>query len=130
MTDHSDNIHPFPGSRRARSANDLRRATPEMAMALLTACLALVRPAGMTDHEVEDWLRVAAQTVGDYPPRVLDAACMEARRSCTHFSQIVPAIVAAAEPEMAVLRRMAEWGVPQLAAPPPPRRSSTHSGFV
>jgi hypothetical protein len=88
-----------------------------MAIALLTACLALVRPAGMTDSEVEDWLRVAVQTVGQYPPRVLDAACMEARRTCTHFSQIVPAIVSSAEPEMAVLRRMAEWNAPQLAPP-------------
>lgn len=121
MTDQTDNIHPFPGSPRGRSANDLQPTPLDMAIALLTACLALVRPAGMTDNEVEDWLRVAVQTVGEYPPRVLDAACLEARRTCTHYSQIVPAIVAAAEPEMAVLRRMAEWNVPQLAPPPPPR---------
>jgi hypothetical protein len=53
----------------------------------------LVRPVGMAEAEVEDWLGVAVGTVLDYPAGLLDRACLEARRTCTHHSQIVPTIV-------------------------------------
>lgn len=90
---------------------------------MLSSCLALVRPVGMTQGEAEDWLRVAVGEVLAYPAGVLHEAAVETRRTCTHHSQIVPALVAAAEERMAHFRRMAEFSVPipvpQLPPPPP-----------
>lgn len=88
---------------------------------MLTSCLALVRPVGMTAEEAGDWLGVAIGEVAHYPAGVLHEAAVEARRTCTHHSQIVPAIIEAAEERMARIRRMAELSVPlDLPALPPP----------
>jgi hypothetical protein len=90
---------------------------------LLSSCLALVRPVGMTADEAEDWLGVAVGEVIHYPASVLHYAAVEARRTCTHHSQIVPAIVEAVDERMAHHRRMAELSapidLPALPAPPP-----------
>jgi hypothetical protein len=118
--------HHFQTSRRPeRSASGLQPVSPQEATALLTSCLALVRPVGMADSEAGDWLGVAVGEVIHYPAAVLHHAAVEARRTCTHHSQVVPAIIESAEERMAHHRRMAELSapidLPQL--PPPPALS-------
>jgi hypothetical protein len=77
----------------------------------------------MTPGEAEDWLRVAVGEVLEYPAGVLHEAAIDVRRTCTHHSQIVPALVASAEERMAYVRRMAEFSapvaLPRLPPPPP-----------
>jgi hypothetical protein len=79
----------------------------------------------MGETETVEWLNVAAGTVSHYPPDVLDHATAEARRTCTHHSQIVPAIIEAADERMAHHRRMAELSAPVdlPKLPPPPALS-------
>lgn len=60
----------------------------------LQRCLALVRPVGMTDSAVRDWLAAAVAEVRGIAPRALTKACAEVRRTITHHGQIVPAILA------------------------------------
>lgn len=92
----------------------------------LTACLALVRPVGMSGREAEDWLSAAASTLEHLPLDLLDAACAEARRTCTHHSQIVPAIVAASRPTIEARQRTERLRLatpqlkPLLPRPPAP----------
>lgn len=76
--------------------------------ALLTACLSLVRPVGMSPEEAEDWLGAGAEAIGHVPLPILDRAALEARRTCTHHSQIVPTIVKASERIEAEQRSVAE----------------------
>lgn len=82
-------------------------------MALLTSCLALVRPVGLSDDNARDWLRVAAMEVAHVPADMLRDACSEARRTCTHHGQIVPAIIKYAGPALEesrkAERRKREW---------------------
>lgn len=59
----------------------------------LSACLALVRPVGMTEGETMDWLAVAADAVGYIPAHILESGCRRARAKCTHHAQIVPTII-------------------------------------
>ena len=59
----------------------------------LSSCLALVRPAGMTEDAATEWLAVASQEVANMRPSTFIAACGEARRECTHHGQIVPKIL-------------------------------------
>ena len=62
----------------------------------LQRAIALVRPVGMTDSAVRDWLTTAVAEVADFakyrPARFMDAA-NRARKTCTHHGQIVPAIL-------------------------------------
>lgn len=75
----------------------------------------------MTADEAGDWLSVAVGEVIHYPAAALHHAAGEARRTCTHHSQIVPAIIEAADERMAHFRRMAELSAPiDLPALPPP----------
>lgn len=85
---------------------------------MLTACLALVRPVGMADAEIEDWLGAAGEAVGQVPIHILDRACLEARRTCTHHSQIVPAVVREADRLRAEERSLAEARGPVRLVPP------------
>lgn len=64
---------------------------------------------------------VAARTLADYPPQILEPACMTARRRCRHHGQIVPAIVEEADRliEHAAQMRRAEAARKRMAAPPP-----------
>lgn len=63
------------------------------AVALITSCLALVKPVGMSGDDAHAWLIVAAGEVSHLPRDILEAACAAARRTCTHHGQIVPAIL-------------------------------------
>jgi hypothetical protein len=77
----------------------------------------------MSEAEAEDWLGVAVGTVLDYPAGILDRASLEARRSCTHHSQIVPTIVREADVLMARNASLREASVPSnLHVLPAPRR--------
>lgn len=91
---------------------------------MLTGCLALVRPVGMGDSEVEDWLGAAVQAVGPRRLSVLNAACAHAKRTCTHHAQVVPAIVAECERIEARETSIADFTLPALPAPPQPQLSA------
>lgn len=56
-------------------------------------CFSLVRPVGMTDSAVREWLVAAAAEVQHIAPDTLAAACAEVRRTATHHGQIVPGIL-------------------------------------
>jgi hypothetical protein len=84
----------------------------------LTACLALVAPAGMTEEARRDWLAVAWATLKHLPPDVLVTAARHARQTCDHPAKLVPAIVDAANKSLA-WRRNAIDDAPQKALPPP-----------
>ena len=62
----------------------------------LQRCMALVRPVGMSDGAVRDWIAVAAGEVRDfarYRPQKFQAACDSARKTCTHHGQLIPTIL-------------------------------------
>lgn len=65
----------------------------QVSIGILSACLALVRPVGMTEAETVDWLQVAAETLAHIPLHILERGAWSARAKCTHHSQIVPTIV-------------------------------------
>lgn len=48
----------------------------------------------MSDDAAHEWLTVAATELAHMGPATLAAACREARKTCTHHGQIVPAILA------------------------------------
>jgi len=73
---------------------------------LLTSCLALVRPVGLSDENARDWLLVAAGEVGFIHADLLEEACAAARRACTHHGQIVPAIIKHAAERMDARNRL------------------------
>lgn len=62
-------------------------------MAILSACLARVRPAGMSDDAAHEWLTVCATDVDHLPASVLQQAAREAGRMVTHHGQIIPTIL-------------------------------------
>ena len=68
-------------------------AEHQIRIAALSACLALVRPVGMTEDETLDWLEAAADTLAYIPAELVQRGAALARRRCTHHSQIVPAII-------------------------------------
>ena len=86
-------IHDPNAAQPARPASVSQPVSPQEAVALLTSCLALVRPVGMTEDEAEDWLSVALGVVGEYSASSLRVAARKAQKSCTHHAQIVPTIV-------------------------------------
>ncbi len=92
-------------------------------MALLTTCLALVRPVGFTDDNARDWLRVAGQEIAYLPLDILRDACAEARRTATHHAQIVPAIIKAGDQRWNERSRIDEFvrgfDAPRLPPPAP-----------
>lgn len=71
----------------------------------------------MSEAEAEDWLGVAVGTVLDYPAGILDRAALEARRTCTHHSQIVPSIIREADALMARDASLREASVNVAALP-------------
>jgi N-acetyl-beta-hexosaminidase len=99
-----EEINPTTGSvqrhEQRSPSSALEPASREQFAVELTSCLALVAPVGMTEEAKRDWLRVAWETVGHLPSDVLEAACLEARKSCDHPSKIVPAILSASEQRM------------------------------
>ena len=81
------------------------KPSPAQVIGLLTSCLALVRPAGLSDDNARDWLRMASSELGYIPIDILADAAAHARRTCDHHSKIVPAIVKFADAEIAERRR-------------------------
>lgn len=61
----------------------------------LSACLALVRPAGMTEDMATEWLAVAASTLTGLSEYELAKGFRQARLECSHHSQIVPTVMKA-----------------------------------
>lgn len=59
----------------------------------LLRCLALVRPVGMSDDMASDWLAAALFEVRDMGEAQFRAGCRNARSTCTHHAQIIPAIM-------------------------------------
>ena len=86
------------------------------AVALLTTCLALVKPVGMSGDDARAWLTVAAGEVKHLPRDILEAACAEARKTCTHHGQIIPAILKEGEERLRNRRKIVR------ADPLPPER--------
>ncbi len=75
---------------------------PEVAMvAMLSASLALVRPVGFTAQETAEWLDVAFDAVSHLPYEIFEKGAKAARRTCTHHSQIIPAIISETKDAMA-----------------------------
>lgn len=109
-----------------RSRSSTARATNAEAIKLVASCLALVRPAGMTADEATEFLAVAAGEVAEYPPAILAEACRLVRRTATHHSQLVPALVARCHELLAIERFLARErpATPASAAraPAPPLR--------
>lgn len=97
----------------------LRPAPVTETVALLTACLSLVKPVGMSAEDTQAWLRVAARELSDLPPDLLASGCAEARRTCTHHGQIVPTIIKATSEMMALRRDMARRAERKPALPKP-----------
>jgi hypothetical protein len=91
---------------------------PEIAMAaILSASLALVRPAGMSAADVEDWLSVAIDTLAHLPLHIFESGARTARGRCTHHSQIVPAILDETRGALTWHTRPKVNWVPRLVAP-------------
>lgn len=62
----------------------------------LQRCMALVRPVGMTDSAVKDWLTAAAAEIAEfahYRPEQFRLAAAAVRKEATHHGQIVPGIL-------------------------------------
>ena len=62
----------------------------------LQRCIALVRPSGMTDTAVKEWLAAAVAEVRHLSGPTLARAASQARKTCKFPSEVVPAIIAAA----------------------------------
>ena len=69
-----------------------RPATLEEAIQLLTPCLMLCAPSGMTEDDRTAWIKAALMTIDDIPLSFLQRACEQARRVCDHPAKIVPFI--------------------------------------
>lgn len=90
---------------------------------MLTTCLALVKPVGMSGEDAQAWLRVAAGEIRHLPPDLLADGCAAARKTCTHHGQIVPTILKETDERMASRRKLAKPAVVpkerRLSAPEP-----------
>lgn len=129
----NSNVTVFPGKAAPGTSGWKSRGnlpSTEQAVALLTSCLALVRPVGLSDDNARDWLRVAAGEVSRIDLDLLTEACAEARQHCTHHGQIVPRIIKATTERMEAReaawrreRELREWDEartrPRLPAPAP-----------
>ena len=119
-----DQTNDLSAAQPARPGSVSLHASPQEVVALLTSCLALVRPVGMTEDEAEDWLSVAMGAVAEYPASSLRVAARKAQKTCTHHAQIVPAIVQHCETNAAPKVWQGAWAnIPEqmLAAPSVPQ---------
>ncbi|AIT81619.1 hypothetical protein JI59_18540 [Novosphingobium pentaromativorans US6-1] len=71
----------------------------------------------MTAQETADWLEVAFEAVAHIPLHIFEAGCRAARQTCTHHSQIVPAIVKETREELAWYNRPKVPPALRLVAP-------------
>lgn len=83
--------------RPGKSANASQPVSQAEAVAILTSCLALVRPVGMTEDETDDWLGAALPMVRHYRADTLHQAAAQAKRTIDHHSKIIPTIVGIAD---------------------------------
>lgn len=103
----------------------LRPASATEGTALLTTCLSLVKPVGMSAADAHAWLMTASDEIAYIPSDILADACAVARRTCTHHGQIVPTIIREAEEHLSARRRLhaaiapAPADAPKIAAPDP-----------
>ena len=94
-------IHQLPANRSSTLPAQSQRTWSEKlqpapvteTVALLSSCLALVKPVGMSGEDAQAWLRVAAGELAHLPSDMLAKGCATARKTCTHHGQIVPAIL-------------------------------------
>lgn len=100
MTDQT-NVHQLPANRSSTSHalsqqtwnEKLKPAPVTETVALLSSCLALVKPVGMSSEDAQAWLRVAAGELSHLPSDMLAKGCATARKTCTHHGQIVPTVL-------------------------------------
>jgi hypothetical protein len=83
---------------------DIEPCPEDVLMAHLCACLALVRPVGMAERDTTEWLDIASRQLSHLPRDLVEIGCNEARMTCTHHGQIVPAIVKTTQ-ELWTMRR-------------------------
>lgn len=62
-------------------------------MAVLSRCLTLTAPSGMSQEDRLEWLTIAAPELADLPGMLFDDACAHARKTCDHPAKIIPAIL-------------------------------------
>lgn len=88
--------------------------------AAMGSILALVAPTGMGQTERRVWMEAAFGALRHLPIDVIEKGAATARQRADHPSKIVPAIIAAAEPEIAWRRRQHEGRpAPANALPAP-----------
>jgi len=112
----------LPERSRLTWSEKLKPASVTEAVALLSSCLALVKPVGMSGDDAQVWLRVAAGELAHLPSLLIAQGCAHARRTCTHHGQIVPAIIANAEPDLRAWSRYAADEREKAKALPAPDR--------
>lgn len=85
----------------------------------LAPCLTLTAPVGMTESDRRDWYAAAYRALAHLPADLIERGAREALKVADHPSKIVPAIIAAAEPDLRWRQRNARLGEPAPALPPP-----------
>jgi len=91
---------------------------PEIEMAaMLSASLALVKPAGMTSKEAEDWLDAAFDALAHLPLHIFRDGIRAARLTCDHPSKIVPTVIEATKDALSWHNRPKTPPVLRLVAP-------------
>jgi len=106
--------------------------TPEnrqMFAKAIAPALTLVAPVGMRDQDKRDWFSAAWRALSHLPADLIASAARQALGKADHPSKIVPAVLAAAQDDLAWRHRMRERPapVPHLALPAPgAERPTTH----
>lgn len=89
---------------------------------MLTACLSLVRPAGMSPNDADTWLMVAAEELRDIPEDLLADGCKHARRTATHHREIVALVIGHTKDALATRKRLRRHALDARNALPAPGR--------
>lgn len=82
---------------------------------MLSTCLALVKPVGMSAEDAQAWLRVAAGELAHLPPELLERGCALARKTCSYHGQIVPTITKETEEEYQAMKSCAQYEARQAS---------------
>lgn len=95
---------------------------PEIEMvAMLSASLALVKPAGMTSKEAEDWLDAAFEALAHLPLPIFRDGVRAARLICDHPAKIVPTVISETRDALAWHNRPKNGPALRLVAPEAPK---------
>jgi hypothetical protein len=97
-------------------------ASPDLFRNELTACLALVAPAGMAEEARRDWLTVAWGTLGHLPADLLIEGCAHARKVADHPAKVVPAIISVTEDRLVRRREYRQSDGEHKSLPAPTKR--------